>query len=326
MIPVFIGGCPRSGTTLLGAMLGAHRDVICPPEAPFIAARAVLGGSAALSSDAVRQVHRSVQGDYKFRFWGLPDAELNACAGAQVSSYREIIETYVRAFGRRHDRADGRFWIDHCPTNIMYVRRLRDAFADARFVHLLRDGRAVAASILPLDWGPNTIIEAAQMWAGCVAHGLSAEQMLPASQIRRVLYEDLVARPADVLEDVCAFLGLDFRTEMTVPSGLKVPVYTENQHALVGKPVDSTRSDRWRRALTSRQVEIFEALTGDLLANLGYELTCVESRGPSNSEKVTMQVEQRVRQVAHALTLRFRRRHFLGRLERERSALPGQLE
>ena len=36
MIPVFIGGCPRSGTTLLGAMLGAHRDVICPPEAHSI--------------------------------------------------------------------------------------------------------------------------------------------------------------------------------------------------------------------------------------------------------------------------------------------------
>jgi hypothetical protein len=326
MIPVFIGGCPRSGTTLLGAMLGAHRDVICAPEAPFIAARAVMGGSAPLASDAVRQVHRLVQGDYKFRFWDLGRTELDACARADANSYQQIIETYVLAFGRRHDRADGSFWIDHCPTNIMYVRRLRDAFPNARFIHLLRDGRAVAASILPLDWGPNTIIEAAQLWAGCVAHGLSAENILPSSQIRRVVYEDLVARPADVLEDICGFLGLDFRSEMTIPSGLKVPVYTENQHSLVGKPVDATRSDRWRRALTSRQVEIFEALTGDLLANLGYQLTFVESRGPSNLEKVAMQVQERVRQASHALTLRVRRRHFLARLERERSALPGQLE
>jgi len=325
MIPVFVGGCPRSGTTLLGAMLGTHRDVICPPEAPFIAGLALRFGGA-LGAESVRQAHRAIADDFKFRFWALDQTELDACAAAASTRYDAIVESYVRAFGRRHGRADGRFWVDHCPTNIMYVRRLRDAFPEARFIHLVRDGRAVAASILPLDWGPNSIIGAAQLWTAHVAHGLSAEQVVPEDRRRRVRYEDLVSRPADVLEDLCGFLGLDFDPEMLQAKGLEVPAYTRNQHALVGRPADSKRRDRWREVLSARQVEIFEALTGDLLPNLGYELACVESRGPSALEQAVLQVQERVRQASHAFTLPLRRRRFLARLARERAALSGQVE
>jgi hypothetical protein len=316
MIPVFIGGCPRSGTTLLGAMLGGHRDVICPPEAPVIAEQALRCGGV-LSAGVVRQTHRAIQADYKFRYWGLDQEELDTCARAPNTRYDQVVETYVQAFGRRHSRADARFWVEHCPTNIMYVRRLRDAFPNARFIHLLRDGRAVAASILPLTWGPNTIMEAAHQWTAYIGHGLSAEYLLPDSQLRRVTYEELVARPAEVLGDLCRFLGLEFEPDMTLAKGLEVPVYTRNQHTLIGKPVDSKRSDRWREALSARQIEIFEALTGDLLANLGYELECVESRGPSFLEKVSMQVQERTRQASQALTVPLRRRRSLARFARE---------
>ena len=321
MSQIFIGGSPRSGTTLLGAMLGAHPNVLCPPEAPFIAKLALSHGSHPLAQEAVREIHRSIQSDYKFRFWGLEHTELDACARAATATYEEIIETYASAFGRRHDRVAARFWVDHCPTSIMYFRRLHLAFPQAKFIHLIRDGRAVAASILPLDWGPNTIVESAQQWTIAIAHGLCAERILPDARIRRVTYEDLVVRPAEVLEDLCGFLGLDFRPEMTIPTGLKVPVYTENQHKLVGSPVDTTRRERWRHALTPRQIEIFEALTGDLLPNLGYQLTCVELRGPSTVEKVSMQLRERIRQAWHASTLPVRRRRFLVRLTRERTCL-----
>jgi Sulfotransferase family len=36
MRPIFIGGCERSGTTMLGAMLGSHSECICVPESQFI--------------------------------------------------------------------------------------------------------------------------------------------------------------------------------------------------------------------------------------------------------------------------------------------------
>jgi hypothetical protein len=317
MIPIFVGGCPRSGTTLLGAMLGTHKNVVCPPEAPIIAVQAFGCRAGELPAGVARQVHRAIQADYKFRYWALEQEELDACSTAASTCYDQVVETYIRAFGRRHNRADARFWVEHSPTNIMYAHRLHDAFPDARFIHLLRDGRAVAASILPLTWGPNTIMEAAHQWAGYIGHGLSAEQFLPESQIRRVTYEDLVTRPGDVLSDLCSFLGLNFDPEMTLAKGLEVPVYTRDQHALVGKRVDRTRSDRWRAVLSARQIEIFEALTGDLLPNLSYELACVESRGPTFLEKMTMQFQERIRQASHALTVPLRRRRALTRWARE---------
>jgi hypothetical protein len=316
MTPIFIGGCPRSGTTLLGSMLGTHEDVVCLPESPFIGLQA---RAFRHSPDGVASVHRAIQGEFKFKFWQLPARDQKACLRAGVRGYRELIEAYVEAFARQMQRPNPRYWLDHTPENLAYCRRLAEAFPDAKFLHIVRDGRAVAASWMPLTWGPNTVMGAARQWMNHIAQGLAAEQALPAAQVRRIRYETLVADPDTVAQELSAWSGLPFQSAMVVGTGFQVPAYTRGQHGLIGRPADPGRIDSWRSKLRPREIEIFEHLTGDLLPNLGYELA---SSGiglePTMWEKLQFETIEKLKQLAHAASQPVRVRRATARLRLER--------
>jgi hypothetical protein len=160
-------------------------------------------------------------------------------------------------------------WIDHTPKNALYTATLFRTFPEAKMIHIVRDGRAVAASILPLDWGPNEIEPAARFWAGRLAYGLIAESCWP-DKVFRVHYEDLVQGPEVTLQKLCTVLDLTYDPAMNQTAGFQVPQYTAQQHALIGQVPDRSRVSGWEKQLTPRQVEIFEYTTGDLLEMLGY--------------------------------------------------------
>ncbi len=265
--PIFVGGCARSGTTLLGAMLGVGPDRLTVPEAEFkwqlLTRLGTLGPDVDLAA-AVAYLRR----DWKFRLWGC---DLPAGPAGSVP-YSALVSALVLRHGRRAGKPAPSLWIDHTPGNIRFALTLARLFPDARFVHVVRDGRAVAASVLPLDWGPNDVIEAARHWATQIALGLAAEQALGAARILTIRYEDLVAEPDVVLRRVCAFLDTPFDPAMTRTREYRVPDYSAGQHGLVAQAPDPARVDRWRCTLSRRQVETFEDISGELLAYLGYEL------------------------------------------------------
>lgn len=268
MKPIFIGGCERSGTTLLGAMLGSHSSCLCVPEMKFKLEMLQFAGNGV--NDAVeparvlaKLAHRS-----NFRIWGLSPHEI-AMPGGTLAG-RELVEWLVSAYGRKVGKIASAIWIDHTPANIKCAWTLFQAFPDAHMVHLIRDGRAVAASLLPLDWGPNEIDSAARYWAEALAHGFAAEATWPGKVIR-VRYENLVKEPATTLKELCAALSLSYEPAMCQGTGFQVPLYTARQHALVGSPPEPARVNAWERELTPRQVEIFESIVADLLKLLCYE-------------------------------------------------------
>src|SRR5690606_29737340 len=94
---------PRSGTTLLGAMLGAHPEVVCPPEVPFIGPLASML-RADRSSRAAEKVHHAIQSNYKFAFWKLKPTDLTACAEVRATNYQELIHAYVKCYARQNGR------------------------------------------------------------------------------------------------------------------------------------------------------------------------------------------------------------------------------
>lgn len=286
MRPVFIGGCDRSGTTLLGAMLGAHSECLCVPESQF-------------KIDVLRSLERvqpevdlpsafnMIKNHWRFKLWEL-DIDLSpAVEKAIEGSYPGLIKWIINRYGEKVGKPDSSIWVDHTPTNLKYAATLASIFHEAKFLHIVRDGRAVAASVIPLDWGPNTIINAAHWWVEKVAYGLSAESFLGKGQVIRLRYEDLVREPTPTLKRVCSLLDINYQSEMLKGSGFKVPRFTSAQHALVGNPPDSSRVEAWQKELSSREVEIFESLTGDSLYLLGYKLKYgLKARGPTKIERV----------------------------------------
>jgi hypothetical protein len=197
--------------------------------------------------------------------------------------------------------------VDHTPTNFRRALTLLSMFPDARFIHLVRDGRGVAASLLPLDWGPNTTLYAAEYWMARCAAGLAAESHLGADRVLRLHYEDLVRNPEAALRRLAGFAGLEYEPAMAEGAGLQPGRYHQRQHRLVGQPPEQSRIDGWRQRLTARQIEIFEAEAGEFLVTLGYEpVYGIRARPATQREVLRMRVADLGRRVGNNLR-RYRR-------------------
>ena len=274
---VFIGGCSRSGTTLLGSMLGSHTDFICSPESHF-------------KIDILRSISRGTPADpdtllglikqyWRFKIWEL---DLPSTFPETIDSYPSLLNWIVTQYAQQQNKPDATSWVDHTPENISYVSSLLELFPNAKMIHIIRDGRAVAASILPLDWGPNSIIKAAHWWVRMTAFGLAAEVAYGPTRVMRVRYEELVQEPEQTLRNISAFLDIAYQPAMMKATGFNPPSYTSRQHKLVGDKPNTTVINRWENVLTQRQVEIFENLTRDFLTYMGYACRYgLEAKTPS---------------------------------------------
>ena len=267
--PIFILGAARSGTTMLGAILGSAKGCLATPESQFLT-NLVAGASwpgGILYPDVARS---GLARDYRFRIWGVAEDAIFSGLEAPIK-LRCVLERLILAYSVQRGGGEVEVWVDHTPGSLFILPHLAEVFPDARFLHLVRDGRAVGASILPLDWGPVNIADAARRWSCEVAVGLAAETApLVRGRIRRVYYESLVSEPLATVADLCNFCDLPFEESMTQGKGFLVPRYTRDQHSLVGSQPQIARVSSWKTRLSARQIEIFEADAGGLLQLLGY--------------------------------------------------------
>jgi hypothetical protein len=234
---------------------------------------------------------RMIRIHWRFKLWGIDVDPSRAPTGSYVELLDWLVEAYARQRGMTGD-----IWVDHTPENVNYATALLELFPRAKIVHIVRDGRAVANSILPLDWGPNTIVEAAPWWQANVREGLALEGLLPPEQIVRIVYEDLVRAPEETVRRLCLELDLAYEPRMLRADGFQPPGYTASQHELIGRRPDPERATRWKKTLTARQVEMFEGLAGDLLAQLGYPLIYgSQARPPTFVEQGAAELKELVR-------------------------------
>jgi len=158
-------------------------------------------------------------------------------------------------------------YADKTPHYVSHLSLLAARFPEARFVHVVRDGRDVALSLLEVPWGPDTIKEAALHWRRRVLEGRAAG--LPGNRYREVRYEALVADPERELRALTAWLELDYDASMLAYPDRALTVPHPEHHRRLGlAPTPGLRD--WRRDIDSDDAARFEAVAGDALAELGY--------------------------------------------------------
>lgn len=257
---------------MLGALLGANSDCLTVPESQFKIEALGSRGIPENVEDVQAALARIIN-DWRFKKWGM-NLDPEAIPTREISaSYGMLLDWLVAKYGEYVGKKDFKVWIDHSPRNIRHLYTLFTIFPEAKAIHIVRDGRGVAASVMPLDWGPNTIIGAAHWWVHNVSYGLAAESALGRDRIIRVKYEDLITHPETVLRKICAWVGIDFDPRMARGGGFKChPHHHKKYHTLIRKPPDPKRASAWKTKLTSKQIEVFENRTEELLPYLGYEL------------------------------------------------------
>ncbi len=287
-MPIIVGA-PRSGTTLLRFMLDAHPEMAIPPETGFL----VLAPQLASQGRALRERFFEAITCYPpeapaWRDFGIADGDFRvALQGIEPFTVTEGYRAFYRLYARRYGKPR---WGDKTPMYGMHLQAIARTLPEARFVHIIRDGRDVALSLRPLWFSPGSTIETlANHWSHWVS--TTRRDGLRCRHYLEVHFEDLVREPRAALMRICAFVDLGYHSGMLRyhrRSPLRLTEHRDrnridgsvlvtqeqryHQQQRTTQPPDISRVFAWKRSLSPAERARYEAIAGEVLERCGYEV------------------------------------------------------
>lgn len=274
--PIFIVGAQRSGTTLLRYILSSHPRIYIPPESNFIPRYFGSHPKGILSRG---QAIKTVAGilDYRmfFKDWGTdrPDPEqlvdsLNTITPATILD--AIYGQYAALHGSER-------WGDKSPIYSDYVDLLVEIYPKAQFIHIIRDGRDVALSMLNSYQSPRffyvDLYYAAKEWKQRVNNARRSGQRLAKGNYYELHYENLTANPIEEIEMICDYLEEELEPGMAEPhSTANSSHHSKGIHSGTRKPLNTESVGKWKSRMPEQDQRLFQSVAGDLLIELGYEV------------------------------------------------------
>jgi hypothetical protein len=272
--PVIVGGCPRSGTTLLRTMLHAHPELGLPKETRFVLEswrrRRAFGDLS--EEDNRRGVGRWIflRKESQARRLGLdPEVAVERLAAAPPTLGSLLAECFAM-FAEKHGKPR---WGDKRPSYASRIETIFDLFPSAQFVNVVRDPRACIASMRKLDWFEG-IASAVELWERSLASVDAVRNRRSGDQLLDVRYEELVLEPEPTLERVTEFVGAA-GDEEAVGQMMRYYEVKEKRspryHANLERPLDASRVSGWAGALSPEEIAFVEQATAPLMERWGYE-------------------------------------------------------
>ena len=271
---LFIVGCARSGTTLVHRIVDAHPEIAITPEMHWIT-RQFKARNGLVASDLVSEL----AGHKRFAQFEIPHEQFEGLlASGEAIPYPTFLN---RVFGLYAKIKDKPLVGNKTPA---YIRRMLDLHAlwpEAKFVHIIRDGRDVCLSVLNwkkgertagryASWEEDPVSTTALWWERKVRKARGDGAALGPGLYHEMHYEDLVEDPERECKRLCEFLGVTYDDAM-------IRFHEGRERVELGRGAKSawlrvTSGLRdWRTEMCTGDVERFEAAAGYLLEELGYE-------------------------------------------------------
>ena len=253
--PVFVVGGPRSGTTLLSAMLAAHSAFECGPETHFLSRWARLGrrererilDAADWPARATAYVTSLALGKQPvYPMYGVTREEVRAWLAARPPSLATMLEALT---AQRAHRAGAPRWVEKTPRHLEVPELITATWPDARIVRIVRDPRDAAVSLTKVPFGTPSLLTNLSLLARM--NEAAADFYRESDQALTVRYEDLVSAPEPELERICDFVAVDFEPAMVSGragvAGVAAPHEWWKGDAT--GPLDRSRSGRWQQEM-----------------------------------------------------------------------------
>lgn len=272
--PFFIVGVGRSGTTLLRLMLNSHPDLAIPYETHFLTnyIRKIAHYEPLDNRQNVEMLVKDMLNEELLKQWDVVPSHVDIMSSLPSTvSLADVIDAIYSFYAHAHGK---KRWGDKSDY-LGKMHEINQVFAKTQFIHIIRDGRDVANSVMKMSWGPRDIIEAAEWWSEYVRLGRSMGLMLPKNRYLEVRYEDLVLQPEETLSRVSDFLGEPYAPEMLdfyKNSDSLIPESRKSQHYNADSPLQSSRTFAWKKSMSKSDVNLFESYARDQLNAFGYEI------------------------------------------------------
>jgi LPS sulfotransferase NodH len=171
-------------------------------------------------------------------------------------------------------------WAVYDPDVVLHFPRIKAEIPDAIFVHIVRDGRDIALSLMkmegfrpfPWDRRQRSLLETGLYWEWTVRRGRSYGRQVPSDYIE-VHYEELVCDPCSVLGKLGEFIEHDLDYERIQGTALGRIRESNSSFRDDGKEIQVNPINRWKEKLMAHEIADLEALIGDCLQEFDYPLT-----------------------------------------------------
>lgn len=245
----FLVGVRRSGTNWLRRIVDAHPDA------------GVIPGETCLLSHGIAPLAERVQ-------HGLAGSARTATMFVDRDDFLDAVRDLCdRILGGYLDTLDApvRLIAERTPDHVRFLDLVGDVYPDAAVVHIVRDGRDVARSLVSQPWGPTTYRDAALEWVSGIEAARKAAPRL--DRYLEVSYERLLADLVHQVPALYRFLGLD-DSEDVVRRALAEASVPYN----VDPTARTLTESKWRGGLAPDELRAVLEVAGPLLDELGYDL------------------------------------------------------
>ncbi|MEO0869364.1 MAG: sulfotransferase [Cyanobacteria bacterium J06642_11] len=271
--PIFIVGMPRSGTTLLTSLLSAHPRIAIAPETHYLSYWQRIYKWLNLSSaQDFALFWQTISCSQRFSYFGIdPNKTRERILSKGLPCHHHVFWGWLEEYAHSLNKPR---WGEKTPLHYQHLSQLLTWFPHAQVIWILRDPRAVAASLQKVPWASNYIHIHAQQWQESLhcfeQHWQSDDRIL------LLQYESLVQKPEQALKTLCQFLGepyipgmLTLRSEGHTPIVNRQGWAAQHLHSVL-KPISAKAINKWQRDLWQPQIEIIDALTFPAAATYGY--------------------------------------------------------
>jgi hypothetical protein len=278
--PIFVCGHPKSGTTLLRALLDSHPQLLVYPDETFFF-RGFLPETGTLSNDE----KLSLAQRYLLHFFANQDKEEFTGYAKTCSVMQQIIEkegyrhdgdwlsSTILAFGQVNKQINNQtlFWVEKTPYNEHFAKMIYKWWPDARCIHVLRDPRDNYATYHRKHSG-LTVEEFSWSWCASLKAGLENQKRFSPQAYRILRYEDLVQKPEATIQEITIFLGIQDNENLRMPTTMGKLWEGNSQFGDKFAGISAKPLKRWKTTLSPDEVNVIETICGGWMRKFDYAL------------------------------------------------------
>ena len=275
--PIFIVGAPRSGTTLLQYMLRSHPNIGIPTGEshffiPLLKNEDKYGDLSRLDNvkKVLQVMYKQSQDFLDTDLHGIK-FEIGSIAEKIVDSGINSMEGIIASIFTYNAEGEGKKrWGDKTPYYVLHMPFIKSFFPDAQFIHIIRDGRDCALSMIERqkDFGIINMYHAAKYWQQYVETGKMDGENLGKDHYLEIRYEELLDCPEKSLRTICDFLGEPYSETL-----INFKKSSERgKTPLLQSPIQKKNKNKWKTKMSNQEIKIFEGAAGNTLKKYGYDL------------------------------------------------------
>jgi hypothetical protein len=259
--PIFILGMARSGTTLIRSILNSHPNIAIPRETSFFY----------LLDEFLKKTRKNSISDYnknefwkwysnkrRFKYLDLDpsavkrDIDFSRDQGYFKNVFQSVMDNHMKNKGKIR-------WAEKTPGHELYLNKIFEFYPDAKIIFMIRDPRAVYASLKKVPWGVQFVSVAIKRWNS------SLKILKTYKNDKRIIgirYEDLVSDSERIVKSICNFLEEDYNEEILNErkklTNSKGSNWTSKYELEVSRGIDSNSLEKWKNELTDFQISAIE--------------------------------------------------------------------